>query len=104
MHVDSGHLFRILFGQKKNQYMENVRTLPEAVLGIISGGQLLEDQTENIGYVVHVLRDDSGMSPAEAKQLFIMDYHRVPHLYSTTGSEEDLQEFLTRLEAAWYSK
>ena len=101
MHVDSGHLFRIVFGQKKNQYMENVRTLPEAVLGIISGGQLLEDQTENIGYFVHVLRDDSGMILEKAKQLFIMDYDRVPHLYSTTGSEEDLQEFLTRLEAAW---
>ena len=68
--------------------MGNVKSLPEAVLGIISGGQLLEGKTENIAHVAHVLRDQSGMSLEEAKHLFIMDYHRVPHLYSTTGSEE----------------
>ena len=84
--------------------MEHVKTLPEAVLSIISGGQLLEGKTENIAHVAHVLRDQSGMSLEEEKQLFTMDYHRVPHLYSTTGSEEDLQEYLARLEEAWYSK
>ena len=84
--------------------MGDVKSLPEAVLGIISGGQLLEGKTENIAHVAHVLRDQSGMSLEEAKHLFIMDYHRVPHLYSTTGSEEDLQEYLARLEEAWYSK
>ena len=61
-------------------------------------------KTSSILQLIARLRDEFRMSPAEAKQLFIMDYHRVPHLYSTTGSEEELREFLTRLEEAWYRK
>lgn len=83
--------------------MKNIKKLNEAVLDKISGGVLKPGATDSIEGAVHMFRDNMGLRFDQVKRMIEADYHTNASDFSTTGSEEDLQEYLRLFEEKWNS-
>ena len=80
--------------------IKNVKELCDDVLENVDGGALNEDATDSVDYFVY-LNKRAGHTLDQLKAEQTEQYHGNPRLFSTDGSEEDLQELIRIDECAW---
>ncbi len=77
-----------------------MKVLDDAALEKISGAAVSEETLDSIEWAVSVFKR-SGSTLEELKQELRRQYHDNPLLYSTDGSEKDLEELISMYEEAW---
>ena len=78
------------------------KALAEDLLKKINGGVLRPDLAKHHEGIVESFKK-WGYTWEQFKEMAINAYRGDPYTYSTTGSEEDLQEFISQLEEMWNS-
>ncbi len=80
--------------------IKNVKLLDDDALKEISGADLTENAEDSVDYFVFLYKR-AGSTLDELRAELIEQYHDNPRLYSTDGSEEDLQELIKMYESSW---
>ena len=82
--------------------IKNLEALQEDFLKQVTGGEQVQKADQIIENTLKVFKA-WGYSFEEFSKLVVKKYNESPSIYSTTGSAEDLKEYLERCEAAWNS-
>ena len=78
------------------------KALADELLNMVNGGALRPDIAEHHKGIIELFKK-WGYTWEQFKEMAIRCYRGDPYTYSTTGSEEDLQEFLSQLDEMWNS-
>ena len=79
----------------------SVKALKDDVLDKVSGGVILDHILESIDDTVALYKLLGVKRFEDFKKILTDSYNDDPLSYSTTGSQEDLQELLRLFEVAW---
>ena len=79
---------------------KSIKAINEELLSQISGGQLTQMTIDTIDDVVKFYKA-MNIDLDQVKQYARDAFKSTPELFTTDGSQEDLQEYLKMLEEAW---
>ena len=78
------------------------KALADELLNMVNGGALRPDIAEHHKGAIECFKK-WGYTWERFKEMVTRCYRDDPYTYSTTGSEEDLQELLSQLDEMWNS-